>query len=122
MAMMMIFEDEPQGQYDYEKFLEKGFNLYACSNIYQFLKYAKEVKPDVVIMNFSPKFRNDLTMMNKIKDMLCNNNICPQIYLNAPKNFEGEIFFEEVDFKNGSAEKRLMRQLLNLKTEQKYKN
>lgn len=122
MTMMMIFEDEPKNAVYYEGFLNKGFNLFACSNIYQFLRYAKEIKPDVVVMNFSPAFENNSDMMREIKQALCNEDVCPQIYLNAPENFEGDMFFEDVDLKDGAAEKRLIYRLLKSKKAQKYIN
>jgi len=118
MTMMMIFEDEPKDAPYYEHFLNKGFNLYACSNIYQFLRYAKEVKPDVVLMNFSPAFENNSDVMREIKQALCDEDVCPRIYLNAPENFEGVAFFEDVDLKDGAAEKRLIYRLLHAKKEQ----
>ena len=52
----------------------------------------------MVMMNFSKRFNINTELMAELKKSLCDENTCPPIYLNAPQDFEGEIFFK--DFKN----------------------
>ena len=98
MALMMIFSTDSEEKYKAEA-MRLGFDYYQTDNIYQFLRYAKEAKPDVAVLNFKDDFNNDYQMMNEIYGSLCEKNICPKIYLNQPQDFSGNIFFENVDFK-----------------------
>ncbi len=98
--MMMIFSNDD----DKSKF---GFDCYQTDNIYQFLLIAKEVRPDVVVMKFTDEFQTDEEILSKIKEALCKDEVCPKIYMNMPENFEGERFFENVDFEKEDIKKYL---------------
>ena len=99
MALMMIFSNETQNKYQ-EKALRMGLDYYQTDNIYQFLRYAKEAKPDIVLMRFEKNFNSNSAIISEVKKALCENDICPQIYLNKPDDFEGEDFFENIDFES----------------------
>ncbi len=121
MALLMVFEDKAESTNDFNIFVRNGFRLYRCHNIYQFLRYAKEAKPDIVMMNFSQTFQNDAKTMEEIRNHLCEKATCPKIYLNAPKNFDGEKFFQNIDF-NSEALERLLFHLTQEHKQEEYKN
>jgi len=106
MALMMIFSNKKEKQY---RVLGEnmGFDCFQTDNIYQFLKYAKEAKPDVVMMKFPKKFYVSQELMEELKRSLCKENICPPIYLNISNHFEGEIFFQNIEFVKEDVQKYL---------------
>lgn len=97
MALMMVFSSTPKERYRAEAY-RLGFDFYQTDNIYQFLRYAKEAEPALVVMQFQDGFNNDDFMMYEIKKALCKNNVCPRILLNQPIDFSGEVFFENTNF------------------------
>lgn len=99
MALMMIFSANTQNSCRYVSD-HLGFSCYQTDNIYQFLKYAEITEPDIVLMHFEKNFNNDTFIMHEIKQSLCKSGICPAIYLNMPQDFEGEHFFENINFEN----------------------
>jgi len=106
MALMMIYSSKKEKQYIH--LAEKsGFDCYQTDNIYQFLRYAKEAKPDVVMIRFSKKFNVSRELMEDVKKSVCGEDICPPIYLNMPEDFEGEKFFQSVNFEKEDIKKYL---------------
>lgn len=106
MALMMIFSNKHE-QDCINWANRSGLKYYQTDNIYRFLQYAKEVKPDIVLMRFEENFNNDAYTMNEIKKTLCPNNICPRIYLNKPDHFEGDLFFVDIRFEKEDIQKYL---------------
>lgn len=106
MALIMVFSNKEQAMCR-QITREAGFDCYQTDNIYQFLCYAKEAKPDVVMMHFSADFNTDSKMMEEIKKALCENNVCPRIFLNRPHDFDADIFFENTDFEKDDMPKLL---------------
>lgn len=104
--MMMIFSKKEEHVLK-EEAERLGMGCFQTDNIYYFLRVAKEVKPEIVLMNFEKDFNNDPKIMTEIKGALCENGVCPKIYLNKPEDFEGEEFFENVDFEKEDVQKYL---------------
>ncbi len=101
MTLMMLFSDNEQEKYKalYQSDATLlGFDYYQTDNIYQFLMYAREAKPEIVIMHFSPDFNNDTSLLEQIRENVCAQGTCPQIYLNKGKDFANPEFFCDVDF------------------------
>ncbi len=101
MPLMMYFSNKEDACRKNEAIMA-GFDYYHSDNIYRFLKIAKEVRPDVVMMHFADDFNTDSLMMKELKNALCEKDVCPKIYLNKPNDYEGEIFFEYFDFSKAS--------------------
>ncbi len=97
---MMFFSNEGERA----EFLE---DCYQTDNIYQFLKIAKEVRPEVVVMKFGESFNADEHVIKQIKEMLCEEDICPRIYMNVSEEICEEKFFENVDFEKEDIKKYL---------------
>lgn len=106
MALLMIFSSQNNEKLKNEA-VRLGFEWYQTDNIYRFLRYAKEAKPEVVMMDFEDDFNCDGLLMNELKKNLCENNVCPRIFLNRPTDFEGEAFFENADFEKDNVQKYL---------------
>ena len=96
MALMMVFSNRLQEKIK-EKALSLGFDYYQTDNIYRFITYAAETRPDIVMMHFENDFNNNADMMLALKRHLCHNDICPQIFLNKPDDFTGEEFFRAIN-------------------------
>lgn len=61
---------------------KRGFFVFSSTNLFQFLQYAREVNPDIVIMNFPENFQTDAQDWQTIMQKLCHQT-CPQIYVNS---------------------------------------
>ena len=106
MALMMIFSKRNEKQY-VKMATKSGHDCYQTDNIYQFLRIAKEAKPDMVVMRFSKRFNMNRELMDEIRQSLCDENVCPPIYLNVPDDFDGEVFFKNMDFAKEDVQKYL---------------
>ena len=106
MALMMIFSSKNRETYKNEA-IRSGFDFYQTDNIYLFLKYAKEAKPEVVMMDFEDDFNCDDLLMTEIKKNLCENNVCPRIFFNRVVDLALENFFENTDFEKTNVQKYL---------------
>ena len=111
MALMMVFSKHRQEQIK-EKAISLGFEYYQTDNIYRFMRYAGEARPDIVMMQFEDGFNTDADMMCELKRRLCRDNVCPHIYLNKPEGFIGEEFFYHTDINNTP---QILRALENVK-------
>ncbi len=96
MALMMVFSSDKE-QIHRRQAMRLGLDYYQTDNIYRFLCYAKEAKPDIVLMHFDDDFNSDNQMMQELKNTLCEQNTCPPIYLNKPSDFEGDTFFYDTN-------------------------
>ena len=103
MALMMVFSKKTKNMCGELH----GFDCYQTDNIYQFLKYANEAKPDVVMMHFEKNFNVNTDTLNEIKKALCSDDVCPRILLNLPTDFSEELFYENVDFEKDDIKKYL---------------
>ena len=106
MALLMIFSNQNNEKLKNEA-VRLGFEWYQTDNIYRFLKYAKEAKPEVAYMHFDDDFNSDSSLMKEIKEALCVEDVCPRIFLNPPPDFDGDAFFEKADFEEGNVQKYL---------------
>jgi len=106
MALLMIYSKKNRENFKHEA-IRCGFDWFQTDNIYLFLKYAKEAKPEVVMMDFEDDFNFDECMVNELYDKLCENNMCPRIVLNRFEDFEGKMFFESTDFEKVNVQKYL---------------
>ena len=106
MALLMFFSKKIRENYKNEA-IRLGFEYYQTDNIYQFLRYAKEAKPQVVMMDFEDDFNFDGLMMREVKKNLCDDDICPRIFLNREADFEGKMFFQNADFEKNDVQKYL---------------
>lgn len=106
MALLMIFSNKNRENFKNEA-IRLGFEYYQTDNIYQFLRYAKEAKPEVVMIDFEDGFNCDGLLMNELKNNLCENDVCPRIFLSRIEDFEGKVFFEKTDFDKADVQKYL---------------
>lgn len=106
MALMMMFSNKNRETFKNEA-IRHGFSYYQTDNIYLFLRYAKEAKPDVVMMDFEDDFNCDRGLMGELKKNLCESDVCPRIFLSRFANFEGKTFFEKTDFDKADVQKYL---------------
>jgi len=106
MALVMLFSKKIRENFKNEA-IRLGFEYYQTDNIYQFLRYAKEAKPDVVMMDFEDNFNFDGLLMSEVKNNLCNDDVCPRIFVNRTADFVGEIFFQNTDFEKNDVQKYL---------------
>ncbi len=118
MSDVMIFEEKELKKIR-EDMVRFGLEGYCTGNIFDFLRYAKELKPEVAILRFSKEFQNNEIILQELKNALCEEEKCPKIYLNPPKDFEGEYFFESIQFKGRMCPSTLLRKI---KKERKYLN
>lgn len=78
--------------------LEKmGFFVFSSNNLFQFLQYAREVHPDIVIMHFPENFQTNTKDWQEITKKLCRQS-CPKIYVNSLLPEEGFSMFHSVRF------------------------
>ncbi len=97
---VFVYEDDNRYLEQYAQELETfGFDAFGSSNLYAFLQYAKEITPDIVIMNLHNASSFSPELWNEVKRNLCSRNKCPQIYLNTEKKFENEPQFPYYNFK-----------------------
>lgn len=106
MALLMLFSGKRHAKIKNEA-IRRGFEYYQTDNIYLFLKYAGEAKPEVVMMDFEEDFNCDEGLMNELYSRLCDNHVCPRIFLNRSVDFDGEIFFQNADFEKENMQKYL---------------
>ena len=98
--MIMFFSNEGEK-------VEFSQDFYQTDNIYQFLKMAKEVRPQIVVMKFGENFNTDEQIVWKIKEILCEDGVCPRIYMNVSEEICEERFFENVYFEKEDIKKYL---------------
>lgn len=95
---VLIFENRPELLKPFREDLEaQGFFVFGFNNLYQFLQYAGEINPDIVIMNFDDNFSPDAKTWETVEKSLCKKN-CPEIYLNAAAKFQNRTNFHYVEF------------------------
>lgn len=81
LGKIFIYEQTQWHNVSYADYLEPlGFMVFSTNNLYQLLKYAPEIKPDIVIFDFPQHFNADLHTWQSINSVLCQYQ-CPQIYL-----------------------------------------
>lgn len=96
---IMIFEKNINHENSRVKFLKDKYLTFKSDNLYQFLKYAKEIKPNIVIMHLPDGFDCTQTILKHFKENLCEADHCPKIYLNVPESLENNPHFYPIDFK-----------------------
>lgn len=107
LGKIFIFEKNPIHLQQYaSSFEELGFFFFGTDNLYSLIQYAKEVKPDVVIIHVPENHTLSENDIDKIENMLCKNG-CPNIYINqhihsnySPNfnywDFDKDITYEQV--------------------------
>lgn len=82
MGKIFIYENNPETLANFNTdFKARGFITFGTDNIYQFLKYAALVHPDIVIMNIPHGFKFNDTFWQTFQTSLRQEN-CPEIYIN----------------------------------------
>ena len=70
MALMMFYASK--NDEEYKIFAKKlGYDYYFTDNVYQFLRYAKEIRPEIVLMNFEKKSRTENALKNTSVTIIC---------------------------------------------------
>ena len=87
MAWMMIFSKKQKSEEYKQEAARLGLKYFQTDNIYQFLRYAKEVKPDVAMMEFEDDFYQDEKMMEGVKEALCEKDKCARLYINHVQKY-----------------------------------
>ncbi|MBR2299071.1 MAG: hypothetical protein IJ870_00665 [Alphaproteobacteria bacterium] len=87
MAMMMVFSSKQQSEKYESEAVRLGLKCFQTDNIYQFLRYAKEVRPDVAMMEFEEGFNQDEKMMESVKEALCEKDKCARLYINRVEKY-----------------------------------
>lgn len=99
-ALGKIFVYEENGKQtslirdDLEK---RGFFVFSSNNLFQFLQYAHEINPDIVIMHFPENFQTEAQDWQTITKKLCH-QFCPQIYINSFLPAENFSMLHSVNF------------------------
>ena len=58
-----------------------GFYTFGTNNLFALIQYAKEVKPDIMVINLPVKQTRSEEDISKIEATVCKNG-CPDIYIN----------------------------------------
>jgi len=107
LGKVFILENHPEHlNADAEAIEELGFTVFSTDNIYLLLRYAAEVKPDVVIMNFPEEFNADSQTWQDLQHHLCQKGSCPKIYTNAATDVTGSHTFHHTLFHSRELEKQ----------------
>ncbi|MBQ7303811.1 MAG: hypothetical protein IJW75_02695 [Alphaproteobacteria bacterium] len=89
-------------------FADNGFFTFATDNLYLLSQYAKEVQPDIIIINLPTTLILSDEDLKHIETNICQRRKCPQIFINykLPKdhnpkihqwNFKGEnLTYEQI--------------------------
>lgn len=92
LGKIFVYEQNPATLHQYAADLEaQGFFTFGTDNIYQLLKYAQTVNPDVIIMNIPQNFNADNSFWQEFHNSLCTHH-CPQIFINAASPFATDSF------------------------------
>lgn len=87
LGKIFIYEENPKILANANTNLKtQGFFAFGTDNIYQFLKYAAVVHPDIVIMDMPQDFAFDDAFWTELQKSLCQKH-CPEIYINADPPF-----------------------------------
>lgn len=96
---VFIYEKNVQKLQRYVHELEDdGFLPFVSNNLYQFLQYAGEMNPDIVIMNIDKDFHSDTNVWKKVEEKLCYKDKCPQVFLNTSQEFKNKQYFHHFMF------------------------
>lgn len=123
LGKIFVFEKNAKQMHKFIDHLEaKGFITFGSDNIYQFLRYAKEINPDLIIMNMPTDFNATEQTWQTIEKSLCKES-CPQIYINTlPRWTENSsVHYYEFNSSEDIDEEHIM-DILNHMPPQKYFN
>mgnify|MGYP003308203467 FL=1 len=99
LGKIFIYEKNPDDLKYYESdFRRNGFFVFGPNNLYLLTQYAKEMKPDIVIINLPQSLHPDDNTFNNIEESLCNTENCPDIYINTDWNFKHKDEFHSFNF------------------------
>ena len=85
LGKIFIYEKEPENLNKYKQHVEtNGFFTFSTNNLYFLTQYAKEINPDIIIINLPSSIMLDSDTMSELENLLCQNNNCPEIYINHP--------------------------------------
>ncbi len=114
LGKVFILESHPEHlNAEAEAFEEMGFTIFSTDNIYLLLRYATEVRPDIVIMNFPDDFNADSQTWQDLQDHLCRQGSCPKIYTNAAANVKDGQTFQHASFRSRELEKQDILEILS---------
>jgi hypothetical protein len=99
LGKIFIYEKNPDDLKYYESdFRRNGFFVFGTNNLYLLTQYAKEMKPDIVIINLPQSLHPDDNTFKNIEESLCNTENCPDIYINTDWNFKHKDEFHLLNF------------------------
>lgn len=99
LGKIFIYEKNPDTLKYYESdFRRNGFFVFGTNNLYLLTQYAKEMKPNIVIINLPQSLHPDDNTFKNIEESLCNTENCPDIYINSNWNFEHKDEFHLLNF------------------------
>ena len=99
LGKIFIYEKNPDDLKYYESdFRRNGFFVFGTNNLYLLTQYAKEMKPNIVIINLPQSLHPDDNTFNNIEESLCNTENCPDIYINTDWNFKHKDEFHSFNF------------------------
>ena len=99
LGKIFIYEKNPDDLKYYESdFRRNGFFVFGTNNLYLLTQYAKEMKPDIVIINLPQSLHPDDNTFKNIEESLCNTDNCPDIYINTDWNFKHKDEFHSFNF------------------------
>ncbi len=107
LGKIFIFENVPEHnsvKAFYNELEAWGFLVFCTDNLYCFLQYAGEIKPDIVILHIPNDFHPDKQTWKIVEESLCRNKYL-QIYANIPYRFTNYPNFHYVKFGTGTLKK-----------------
>ena len=85
LGKIFIFEKKANYSKNYqENFDNQGFFTFSTDNLFLLTQYAKELNPDIVIINLPNSITLSAEDLFKLENLFCNLKTCPQIYINQP--------------------------------------
>ena len=85
LGKIFIYEKKPQTLNQYRQHFEtNGFFTFGTDNLYLLTQYSKEIHPDIIIINLPSSVVLNSDTMSELEKLLCQNDNCPEIYINYP--------------------------------------
>lgn len=99
LGKIFIYEKNPDDLKYYESdFRRNGFFVFGTNNLYLLTQYAKEIKPNIIIINLPQSLHPDNNTFQNIEESLCSSDNCPDIYINTDWHFKHKKAFHILNF------------------------
>ncbi|MBE6450458.1 MAG: hypothetical protein E7016_00660 [Alphaproteobacteria bacterium] len=83
LGKIFIYEKTPEQLEKYRHHFEtNGFFTFGTDNLYFLTQYAKEINPDIIIINLPLSIKLSNEAFIELEEKLCQAKSCPQIYIN----------------------------------------